>query len=69
MLLYCVQFMKNVEMIKSDTTFSGTSPQKLTNYKFNVLRERITFVQGGKRSRKNESNTSDMKKKIIHSWN
>jgi hypothetical protein len=61
--------MKNVEMIESDTTFSDTSPQKLTNYKFNVLRERITFVQVGKRSRKNESNTSDMKKKIIHSWN
>ncbi len=56
-------------MIKSDTTFSGTSPQKLTNYKFNVPNERITFVQAGKRQRKNEADMSDTEKRLFVSWN
>ena len=45
--------------------FSGTSPQKLTNYKFNVPKERITFVQAGKRQRKNEANMSDTEKGLF----
>ncbi len=52
-------------MIKSDTTFSGTSSQKLTNYKSNVPRERIIFVQAGKRQRKNEANMSDTEKRLF----